>query len=73
MIKQKKIQKEIVSLEEEIERLEALKSDTENEMADSSISSDSGKLNELNKILVDSSNKIDEAYSKWEELTEQLQ
>ena len=71
--KQKKIQKEIVSLEEEIERLEALKSDTENEMADSSISSDSGKLNELNKILVDSSNKIDEAYSKWDELTEQLQ
>ena len=42
-------------------------------MADSSISSDSGKLNELNKILVDSSNKIDEAYSKWDELTEQLQ
>lgn len=71
--KQKKIQKEIASLEEEIERLEALKSDTENEMADSSISSDSGKLNELNKILVDSSNKIDEAYSKWDELTEQLQ
>ena len=71
--KQKKIQKEIASLEEEIERLEVLKSDTENEMADSSISSDSGKLNELNKILVDSSNKIDEAYSKWDELTEQLQ
>ena len=71
--KRKKVEKEIASLEEEIERLETLKSDTENEMADSSISSDSGKLNELNKILVDSSNKIEEAYAKWDELSELLQ
>lgn len=42
-------------------------------MADSSISSDSGKLNELNKILMDSSNKIEEAYAKWDELSELLQ
>lgn len=71
--KRKKVEKEIASLEEEIERLETLKSDTENEMADSSISSDSGKLNELNKILMDSSNKIEEAYAKWDELSELLQ